>query len=152
MDSREFYETVEHNIAKAGQHLQFVFPTSNSDDLPFIYTIGNHQRNLPELLIVGGGQAFGGILNHLCEKMRERGRAFDNGELVSLGGAYPVKIVDVPTEICEPFTFQVGRYYQVKDYRVQQVMACDPHGRFPGDPGCQEPYELQAKYLRSKLH
>lgn len=153
MDSRNFYEAVKRNIATKGQHLQLVFPTQDQDVLPFIYTIGNYERDLPELFVIGAcSQAFAEILNELCEKMRERGRAFDNGELVNLGGKYPLKMVDVPMEVCEDFTLQVGRYYHVKDYRVQQVVVCDLQGRFPGDPGCASPYDLQTKYLRLKLH
>ena len=45
---------------------------------------GNHLRGLPELLVIGVSR--GEFLNFLSDKMIERGRAFDDGEVVSLRG------------------------------------------------------------------
>jgi hypothetical protein len=153
MDSREYYETIDRNIATSGQHLQAVFPTDKSDGLPFIYTIGNHGRSLPELLIIGNcNSTFAGILNELCELMRKRGRAFDDGELVNLGGQYPLKIIDFPLMAREEFTYQVGQYYQTDDYRVQQIVLCDSSGHFPDEPACAAPYQAQFDYRKRSSH
>jgi len=153
MKSEEFYATIENNITNSGQHLQAVFSTKPEDGPPFIYTIGNHQRGLPELLIVGNyGASFAAILNDLGRRMRERNRPFDNGELVSLGGSFPLKMVDVPSTVNETFCIQVGRYYGTEEFRVQQAVLCDPKGRFPGDEGCDRPYLSQVEYLRAGLN
>jgi hypothetical protein len=61
-----------------------------------MYTIGNHERGLPELLFTGDtDDAWAGVLNRLGYIMREQRRdAFRHGELVSVGGKFPVKIVN----------------------------------------------------------
>jgi len=61
------------------------------DTPSFAHTIGNALKGLPELLIIGTHK--GALLDDLSQKMIERGRAFDDGELVSLGGKFPVKII-----------------------------------------------------------
>jgi hypothetical protein len=73
----------------------------------------------------------------------ERGAAFQHGELVSVGGRFPVKIIEASAKAKEEFTLVVGQYYDTENYRVQQIVLCDPNGRFPGDPGCAEPYASQ---------
>ena len=107
----------------------------------FLYTIGNHERGLPELIWVGTGdpKAFCGVLNHASEIQRERASAFAHGELVSLGGRLPVKIVDATVRAKADYTFQVGHYYDTEDYQVRQLLAPDRDGRYPGDPLCAEP-------------
>jgi hypothetical protein len=52
-------------------------------------------EGLPELLMIGGTAA-AYLLNDLSEKMIERRAAFNDGELVKLGGKYPVKIINLP--------------------------------------------------------
>lgn len=47
---------------------------------PFSYSIGNHLKGLPELLIIGSCQA--PYLNEMSRLMIARGRPFDEGELV----------------------------------------------------------------------
>ncbi len=140
---KELYLTVQENIRLHGQHLMGVIATEEGE-MPFVYTIGNHQRGLPELLFVGAaGGDFGRMLNFLGEMMRERGKAFYDGEQVSLGGKFPVKIVEAGARARADFTIQVGQYYGTQSYRVQQIVLCDTEGRFPGDPGCAEPYASQ---------
>ena len=57
-----------------------------------------------------------------CHRFPKTGRAFANGELVSLGGKHPVKIVDVPTALVkDEYTIQVGEYFGTDDY-AQQVL------------------------------
>jgi hypothetical protein len=76
--------------------------------------------------------------------MREERRApFQHHELVSVGGRFPVKIVNASGRAREEFTVVVGGYYRTENYRVQQIVLCDTQGKFPGDPGCAEPYASQ---------
>jgi hypothetical protein len=144
MDEEElrwYWQQIYDNIERQGQSLVSVFDDQESADSgepPFVYTIGNHERGLPELLLVGAEA--GEILNPLGYMMREQRRApFRHGELVSLGGKFPVKIIDTTPE-AKHFAAHVGIYYGTDDYRVQQVLLCDQQGRFPGEPGCAEPY------------
>lgn len=110
-----------------------------------MYTIGNHERGLPELLFTGDtDDAWADVLNRLGHIMREQRRdAFRHGELVSVGGKFPVKIVNTSARAKLEFTLVAGQYYTTDDYRVQQVVLCDTQGKFPGDPECAEPYASQ---------
>lgn len=112
---------------------------------PYMYTIGNHEWGLPELIFIGDSdEKFAHVLNRLGRMKRgEERRAFHNGELVSLGGKFPVKIVDASARAKQEFTLVVGQFYGTEDYRVQQIVLCDTQGKFPGDPGCAEPYASQ---------
>jgi hypothetical protein len=151
MDAQEYYRIVQKNIETAGQHVQEVGGDENTP--PFLYTIGNHGKNLPEILLIGAsGKAFWGILNDLGRIMRERGRAYENGELVDLGGSFPIKMIDVPATVNDKFALQAGRYYETEDYRVQQAVMCDTKGRYPGDKGCDPAYNAQVEHLRSGMN
>jgi hypothetical protein len=143
---------ISGHIDRYGQHLVKVFLTDDDPPhaLPCIYTIGNHERRLPELLIVAfnDGQD-ADILNHLAEMQRKRGTAFRHGEEVSLGGTYPVRIVAAGQRARDEYAVQIGVYYHTESYDVRQVLYCDPNGRFPGDPGCEEPYCQQPDLSRA---
>lgn len=133
------------NIKKHGQHLIGVFPVDEADQW-FIYTIGNFEKGYAELLCVGipAEKTLAWALNTLHKLRKERGASFANGELVDLGGRYPVKIIDaVAPATKQDYTLQVSAYYDRDDYKVQQVILCDPKGKWPGEKGCQEPYASQ---------
>jgi Domain of unknown function (DUF4262) len=107
----------------------------------FHYTVGNHGANLPEILVIGGDQRMSGPLAEAAKIMRKRGAAFANGELVSLGGKYPVKMINITCqEVYDLYTCGVYRHYNTDSYSVQQMMAPDREGRYPDDPQCAEPY------------
>src|SRR5262249_28391186 len=73
---------IAQNIAKHKRHIVSVFPRCEEDGPGFAYTIGNQERALPELLIIGfWGNPIAGLLNELSNKMIERGRSFEGGEL-----------------------------------------------------------------------
>jgi hypothetical protein len=121
------------------QYARSVLCVGRERDSPgFAYTIGNWLAKLPELLIIGTTR--GDILNDLSQKMIERGRSFDDGELVSLGGKFPVKIITADWRAKCDYTIQAGQYLGIENYLVQQVLISDRSGRFPDDPECQHPY------------
>jgi hypothetical protein len=139
----DFEDAAREHIAKDGQFILVVFDEPGG--LWCNYTIGNHEKGLPELIAVypGGkkmGERFAGSLNRAGEIQRERGTPFEHGELVSLGGRLPVRIVDATARAKAEFTFGVGRYYGTDDYQVRQIVVPDPDGRYPGDPLCADPY------------
>jgi Domain of unknown function (DUF4262) len=108
---------------------------------PFMYTIGNYAHGLPELLLVGTDQrGLGGVLNVLGHIQRERGTAFADEELVSIGGQFPLRIVDAGETGRTKYATLVGKYYETRDYEVRQVLLCDTKGRWPDTPGCDLPY------------
>ena len=56
MHPKSFSEHAER-IARRGRSFVGVFPCEGDDGHAFSYTIGNHLRGLPELLIVGDCRA-----------------------------------------------------------------------------------------------
>lgn len=128
------------HIAQFGQSLMGVFGDETSP--PFTYTIGNPLRGSSELLLIGMNiQQAHGLLNQLAQMRLDRGREFQDDELVSLGeGAVPLKIVNVAPKFALEYTRQAANLLETEDYLVQQVVLPDPQGRYPGDPDCEEPY------------
>jgi hypothetical protein len=136
----------EDLIARAGQAVQVVYLTKFDPpgSLPFMYTIGNHAHGLPELLIVGTDQdVIAGILNRLGHMQRERGVPFADEEKVSIGGKFPLRIIDAGAIGRTKYATFVGIYYDTQDYEVRQVLLPDPQGRWPDMPGCGLPYAEQ---------
>ena len=129
-------ENVENDIRRCGRSVLCI--VAEADARSFAYTIGNWLRGLPELLIIGTIK--GALLNNLSQKLIERGAAFEEGELVNLGGKFPVKIVTADQRAQRDYTIQAGQYHGHEHYRVQQVLMPDRNGRFPDDPECQRPY------------
>lgn len=130
-------------IEKSGQFIQIVHLSEGDlpDAQPFMYTIGNFQLGLSELLIVGTDEKFAtDILNMLGELQRKRGKAFVEEELVDLGGKFPVRIVDAGEIGRRDYATFVGMFYDREDYKVRQVLLPDTQGRWPDTPGCDRPY------------
>lgn len=108
------------------------------EHFPFIYTLGNYECGLPELLMIGwrdGGEA----LNLVCELMRKRNRPFRHGELIDLGAKFPLKALNGNDEARE-YAWQVDAYYGSDKYTVQQIVIPDTAGKYPGDPRCKPPF------------
>jgi hypothetical protein len=132
---------VEKQIKEHGFGVTSVFPTKDEPGHWFHYTVGNHGVGLPELLAIGGDQRMGPVLRGLAEIMRERKAAFTDGELVDLGGKYPVKVINVSCQdIYDRYTLGAGSHYGADNYLVQLMMIPDRNGKFPDDPNCAEPY------------
>jgi hypothetical protein len=143
-------DMISDHVARHGQHIvQVLLTVDDPDDaLPFVYTIGNHERGLPELLIIGNADDDDmWTLNFLGDLQRNRGKHFQHDELVSLGGTLPVKLVDAGRVGREQYAVQVGVYYGTEDFGVMQVLICDPAGRYPDDPECEEVYRSQQPVL-----
>jgi Domain of unknown function (DUF4262) len=118
----------------------------------FHYTIGNHGVGLPELLVIGGDQRTGGPLTDLAKMMRKRKVAFANGEIVSLGGKYPVKVIDANCpEVRANYTCGVFDHFKTRSYLVQQMLFSDRDGKFPDAEGCAEPYASLRVRTRSGM-
>lgn len=137
---------IRASIAKAGQAVQVVYLTERDRPgaQPFMYTIGNHAHGLPELLIVDTDlDAFARVLNRLGKIQRDRKAAFAHEERVSIGGKYPLRIVDAGDIGRTEYATFVGIYYCTRDYEVRQVLLPDTKGRWPDTPGCDLPYARQ---------
>ncbi len=86
---------------------------------------------------------FADVLNRLGKMQRERGRAFADEELVSLGGTFPLRIADAGELGRSRYASFVGIYYGTRDSEVRQVLLPDTKGRWPHTPGCDLPYARQ---------
>jgi hypothetical protein len=128
---------IAHDIATHGQSVMGV-----ASQPSFSYTIGNHGRGLPELIVVGMNPLDACmVLNALGRMQRICGEALLGD--VSLGkGAAALRLRFVSDELLvkDEYTYQVFVHYMTEDYRVTQVLIPDKAGKFPGDPECAEPY------------
>lgn len=136
----EFCQRIAEAIKRDGRMIIGVF--GSKDDLPFSYTIGNQGVGLPELLMIGIGadSAAQGLLNLMSERMRKRGRPFDDGEIVDIGARCSLQVINANENAKRDYTIQAGRFYKTQNYQVQQIVVPDKAGRFPGDPLCEQPY------------
>jgi hypothetical protein len=133
----KLYEKFAADIERVGRTVLGV--GADDDAPPFAYTVGNWlTHELPELLVIGFIDNW--MLNKLSEIMINRGGSFTDGEIVDLGGAVPVMIINASKRAKADFTIQAGRFYGHERYAVQQVLIPDKRGRFPDDPTCEPPY------------
>jgi hypothetical protein len=130
---RKLHKDIEHDIRKYGRSIIGV-----AADPSFAYTIGNWKAGLPELLVIGTRQA--SFLNDLSERMRSRGKAFVNDEVINLGGRCPLKAVIANKTARDQYTIQAGEHFGTEDYALLQMLISDLNGVFPDEPGCAEPY------------
>src|SRR4051812_41013405 len=72
-EERAYVARIHNTIEKHGQHVVTVDhddPSVRPDEMPFSYTIGNHERGLPELMIMGSPE-LAAVLDLLGQMMRE---------------------------------------------------------------------------------
>jgi hypothetical protein len=134
--AEEQYALIQADIERDGRQILGVF-----DEPPFAYTIGNELKGLPELLFIGGARN-SGFLNILSDMMIERGVRFTDGEIVDIGGKYPIKIINANATAQAEYTIQAGVFYGHDLYQVQQVLVPDRHGHFPDDLQCDPHYRM----------
>ena len=137
----QLFQQIAQTIA---QHKRQVVGVIGDKKTPaFAYTIGNQERNLPELLLIGNfdGGMVAAVLDKLSDKLLEQGKPFDNGELVSLGGKDNVAVWDATYDALR-YTYQAGQFYGNEDYKVQQVVIPDRKGRYPEDPLCHKNWKV----------
>jgi hypothetical protein len=133
-------------VDKHGRMLMMVRPSEGDppDFPPIIYTIGNHERGLPELLFIASTiEGFAPALNELGRLQRERGQGFRHGEIIKLGGTYSAPLLNAGPAGRSEYAVQVGEFYRTDAFEVMQVVFPDPDGNWPGDPTCTQPYSSQ---------
>jgi hypothetical protein len=135
----DIHANIRRNIETHGRCVLSV--GCGPDTPPFSYTIGNWIKRLPELLVFRLAPVDAlSVLNDLSQQMIGRDTTFNDGDVVSLGGAFPVKIVDANDEARTDYTLGANRFYGHQDYQVLQVLVPDKEGRFPDDPLCAPAY------------
>lgn len=132
------YEAMAKTIAT--HERQILYVGRSLKEPAFAYTIGNQEKDLPELLMLGNfpPDAACMVLNALSDFMIKHARCFDDGEeTFALGGEAPVRIIDARDPIVKrSYTVQAGQFYKSEDYDVQQVIVPDKNKRWPEDPQC----------------
>jgi hypothetical protein len=140
---RRIRQQLAVHIEKHGQCVQIVRLTKDDPPgaKPFMYTIGNFHLGLPELLIIDTDkEIFADVLNRLGKIQRDRRKGFEDEELVSVGGKFPLRIVDAGEIGRRQYATFVGIFYGTQHYEVRQVLLPDTQGRWPDTPGCDPPY------------
>lgn len=102
------------------------------DRLPFAYTIGLHDRGLPELLVTGMSQEeAAGLLNDVAVAALG-GRVFEPGAHVAVGNGPLLEIVEVDQPDAHlNFAVALGG----PDIRALQLVWADERGRWPWAAG-----------------
>lgn len=138
----KYNEAIKQKIAEMGRVI--VLQEGSKKERPYYYTIGNHEKGLPELLLIGKIQEDYGvkILTDLSNVLNERGVAFADGEHYNMGGPHDVLIYNTTVVAQIQYTVQTGLYYGHKDYSVQQVVLPDPNGKYPTDKVCHRDYKV----------
>jgi Domain of unknown function (DUF4262) len=137
-----FYKNIAATIKRTNRQIIGVMPEKKL--VGFAYTIGNHLKGVPELLILGNfeTEAWQSILNHLSDQMIDLKAQFLDGMIVDIGGKYGLQVWDTTMIAKLEYTRQATEFYQHSDYAVQQVVVPDPKGRYPADKGCHRRYRV----------
>lgn len=137
-----FYKGIAATIKRAQRQFIGVMPEKKL--VGFAYTIGNHLKGAPELLILGNlkAEAWVSILNRLSDCMVEIERPFADGEIVDMGGKYGLQVWNTTLIAKLEYTRQATEFYQHQEYTVQQVVVPDPQGRYPADKRCHRRYRV----------
>ena len=140
----QFMANVDQHVKAYGQS---VVGVGGGPGAAFSYTIGNALRGLPELLFIGNVQfdLQKMILNEVGRALRASGEPFPDDRLLELNWSFPFKVRNVadPERVRRELTCQAGEFLGREDYAVQQVMICDPAGRYPGEAGVEPRYNVE---------
>ncbi|NIH77381.1 hypothetical protein FHV99_004633 [Ochrobactrum sp. P20RRXII] len=134
---------IEQNIKTAGQHIIGVFDPEQKRD-SFAYTVGNAPQGFPELLLIGSfpPNVMMMMLNAVGTHMRNAESPLEEG-MLDIDWTFPFKIRKTGERAKADFTVQAGQYLGREDYEVLQVMICDKHGKYPGDAGVAEGFDVE---------
>lgn len=136
-------DIIEANIKAAGQHIYGIFDPEQKQD-SFAYTVGNASQGFPELLIIGNfpSRIMMMILNAVGTHMRNAAAPIEEG-MLDIDWTFPFKIRKAGDRAKADFTIQAGQYLGHEDYEVLQVMICDKNGKYPGDEGITEGFDVE---------
>ena len=138
----EFYAKVGDVIAR--EKRQIISVKGGKHHFDFVYTIGNQEKNLPELLLIGDRSDHAvRLLILLSDKMIEQKGPFEDEEIVQVTSGLSVKLIDAKDPIAKmEYTVQAGIFYKCEDYKVQQVVVPDAAGKWPEEAECHADYKV----------
>lgn len=130
------HAAIRDNIARFGLHVQAVFPgTDEPRGTPdFAYTIGLFERYGYELIVIGLPLKYAHpTLNHVSVYLKEHG-VLRFGEPMDDFLNLPVQFRICDPALVKDYGCQAFYYYERDDVPFVQMVLCDKHGLFPGDP------------------
>jgi hypothetical protein len=124
---QEWLEAIRELVEKHGWAVQFV----ESDRTPYAYTVGLHERGLPELLVTGlPPQSAARLLNSVAAYLLEGGRPVP-GELISIAGGSALEVVQVQHPDAH---MNVAVAFYGTDLQALQLVWADDRGHRPWCP------------------
>jgi hypothetical protein len=140
------YNHIHGNVMKFGRQMISVSPEKGTPG--FIYTIGNHLKGLPELLLIGPcDAAASNLLTSVAMGLEDQNTPFLHGSFLKVDGfKHKMQIWNCGLKAKLLYTVQATQYYLSREldtnYKVQQVVVADPKGRWPDDPKCSKKYRV----------
>lgn len=140
----EVQARMEKVIATFGWMVRGVFPTEDDPGPPFSYTVGLHDKGLPELIVIGlnlevGTMLLNDVAQH-CLQAQADGRGLPLGLVELERWPMPAFLLAADTQLAEEMaTAASGRSHG--SARYVQVCIPDKHGKFPWEPGCSESFK-----------
>jgi hypothetical protein len=126
--TEEYFDELRATIRTHGWAVQSV----EDDRRPYAYTIGLHDRGLPELLVTGMPQQRAACLLNSAAGATVDGRVFTPGAHIAMGDGPLVEIVEVAhPDAHMNFAVALGG----PDVRALQLVWCDERGRWPWAAG-----------------
>ncbi|MGA9675216.1 MAG: DUF4262 domain-containing protein [Mycobacterium sp.] len=125
----EYLDSLRDTIADHGWVVQFV----ESEQRPFAYTIGLHERGLPELLITGlQAQTSARLLNSIAHQIVDDGTTLQPAMHIDYQGEFLLEVVEVEhPDVHLKFAVSLCG----GDIRAYQLVWTDDHRRWPWDRG-----------------
>ena len=134
----------QHMQALIAQYGMAVNPVMGNP--PFAYSVGQHAKGLPELIVFGVPPAFAGpLLYQLAEHLEAEhaaGRAIGPGNVDLEGYQMPTALIEVPVEAARQYATVADEFSNGQATYLQAVWP-DRAGLFPWQPGFDPNYSEQ---------
>jgi hypothetical protein len=139
----DYLELLREQILRHGWVVQYV----EDDKMPFAYTIGLHDRGLPELLVTGlDPQRAGWLLNTFAKRVLS-GRRPTAGNEVLLPAGTRLELVDVEHPVAH---MDMAIAIEGSGIRAVQLVWADGRGRWPWAPGFNDGHRQQVLGARTQ--
>lgn len=134
----EYFKRLRSVIDEHGWAVQAV--GAGPDTHQFAYTVGLHEKGLPEILLIGLPYLTShSILNAAAKKLIASGRPRDGQVDLDLLVNYPAVYRDVPSAAAGEVHTCIARAMYGDGVEVVQLVWPDVDGKFPWDPECDGP-------------
>ena len=121
---QDYFEELRSRVQKHGWAVQYV----EIDRAPYAYTVGLHDRGLPELLVTGLSPSWAGRLLNCIARDAVEGHVLTPGEHLTQGAGPIIEIVEVEhPDAHMDWAIAFGG----PDVRALQLVWADDCGRWP---------------------